>query len=154
MCLLDAVLDWDTSGARCTSTSHRALHNPLRAYDRLGATCGIEYAAQAMAVHGALVALATGVAAPRGYLASVRGVELQVDRLDDVEEILLASVERLAGDEHTVLYQFALTGVDGSALQVAGSGAASAGRVLVTGRAAIAFDTGNFGLLHRSNGHS
>ena len=56
MCLLDAVLHWDSQHLVCCATSHRHAGNPLRQFDRLGAACGIEYAAQAMAVHGVLVA--------------------------------------------------------------------------------------------------
>ena len=56
MCLLDAVLHWDSQHLVCCATSHRQAGNPLRQFDRLGAACGIEYAAQAMAVHGVLVA--------------------------------------------------------------------------------------------------
>ena len=56
MCLLDYVEAWDRERIRCRASSHRAADNPLRAYGRLGAACGIEYAAQAMAVHGALLA--------------------------------------------------------------------------------------------------
>ncbi|HZO20959.1 MAG TPA: hypothetical protein VFB37_00560 [Steroidobacteraceae bacterium] len=142
MCLLEEVLDWDASGVRCATTTHRALHNPLRGFGRLGSACGVEYAAQAMAVHGALVASASGVAARRGLLASVRGVELHVERLDDVDESLVASVERLASDDQTALYQFTLRAVESSALRVAGSGLPAQGRLLVSGRAAIAFSPG------------
>ncbi|MBV8741496.1 MAG: hypothetical protein JOZ12_06890, partial [Sinobacteraceae bacterium] len=56
MCLLEEVLSWDATHAQCRSSTHRRADNPLRAYDRLGAACGVEYAAQAMAVHGALMA--------------------------------------------------------------------------------------------------
>ena len=56
MCLLDAVLAWDSGQIHCRASSHRQPDNPLRAAARLGAACGIEYAAQAMAVHGALLA--------------------------------------------------------------------------------------------------
>ena len=97
MCLLDEVLYWDAIRIRCRSASHRTPDNPLRAHGRLGAACGIEYAAQAMAVHGALVAasapLASAIsanvrgsigAAAVGYLASVRNVTLHVARLDDL----------------------------------------------------------------------
>ena len=124
MCLLDEVLAWDTTTTRCRSSTHRSVHNPLRAYGRLGAACGIEYAAQTMAVHGALVAAAAGLSAPRGLLASVRGVRLNVDHLDEVEGDLITSVERVAGDEVTALYEFAVC---------------AAAEVLVSGRAAIAF---------------
>jgi predicted hotdog family 3-hydroxylacyl-ACP dehydratase len=70
MCLLDDVLSWDASRIRCRSASHRTPDNPLRAHGRLGAACGIEYAAQAMAVHGALV----GASAP---LASTMAINLR-----------------------------------------------------------------------------
>jgi predicted hotdog family 3-hydroxylacyl-ACP dehydratase len=54
MCLLDEVLDWNAQHIRCRTATHRALDNPLRSHGRLGTACGIEYAAQAMALHGAL----------------------------------------------------------------------------------------------------
>jgi len=119
MCLLDAVLSWDATRIRCRSASHRTPDNPLRAHGRLGAACGIEYAAQAMAVHGALVAasaplastITTNVrgsigAAAVGYLASVRNVTFHVTRLDDLTGDLVAAAERVTGDGRTVLYEF------------------------------------------------
>src|SRR5882762_5208513 len=56
MCLLDEVIAWSEARVSCRSSTHRESDNPLRAHGRLGIACGIEYAAQAMAVHGALVA--------------------------------------------------------------------------------------------------
>jgi len=125
MCLLDEVLAWDTNQTRCRSSTHRRADNPLRAYGRLGAACGIEYAAQTMAVHGALVASATGAVAPPGFLASVRGVRMQVARLDDVDHDLIMLVNRIAGDDGTAIYEFSVR---------------AAGRLLLSGRAAIAFN--------------
>src|ERR1700724_1938939 len=137
MCLLDEVLSWDATGIRCRSATHRSADNPLRLHGRLGAACGIEYAAQAMAVHGALMAasapLASTVAtsvrgslgAVLGYLASVRNVVLYVPRLDDLESDLIAAAQRITGDGRTVLYEFSVS----SALQV-----------LLSGRASIVFD--------------
>jgi predicted hotdog family 3-hydroxylacyl-ACP dehydratase len=117
MCLLDAVTAWDDRQIQCLSTSHRSPANPLRAQGRLGAACGVEYAAQAMAVHGALVgesrAGATDSSAPRaGYLASIRSVTLHVDRLDTLTSPLLISAERITGDDNTVLYSFSVTAGD------------------------------------------
>lgn len=107
MCLLDGVLQWDAAGIRCVSRSHRDARNPLRRAGRLSAVSGIEYAAQAMAVHGALAAL--GGARPRaGYLASLRGVVCRVDRLDDLEGDLIVEAEHLAGDDARVTYQFSV----------------------------------------------
>jgi len=111
MCLLDRIDAWDSERIRCMASSHRAADNPLRAHGRLGAACGIEYAAQAMAAHGGLLAAGTAVAdkSPRsGYLASVRGVEWHVPRLDDIEADLSVEAERLSGDDNTVLYGFSV----------------------------------------------
>jgi len=121
MCLLDAVREWSPARIRCASASHRRADHPLRADGRLGAACGIEYAAQAMAVHGALMA---GDDAPprQGFLASVRGVEFKVDQLDDIAGELDIEAERLSGDDHNILYRFELRGD---------------GRVLLAGRAAV-----------------
>jgi predicted hotdog family 3-hydroxylacyl-ACP dehydratase len=69
MCLLDAVVSWDADRIRCVSRTHRDPDNPLRAGAELDAVCGIEYAAQAMALHGGL-ALSAGAPTPAGYLAS------------------------------------------------------------------------------------
>ncbi|HWF99147.1 MAG TPA: hypothetical protein VN691_08150 [Steroidobacteraceae bacterium] len=124
MCLLEEVLTWDNVRIRCRATSHRLASNPLRAGGRLGAVCGVEYAGQAMAVHGAIMAAISGQQARPGYLASLRNLVLHVTRLDDLPEDLIASAERLAGDDGTVLYHFAVS---------------SAGRELLSGRASIVF---------------
>ncbi|MDE2050202.1 MAG: hotdog family protein [Gammaproteobacteria bacterium] len=124
MCLLEEVLSWDTGRIRCRATSHRMADNPLRAHGRLGAACGVEYAAQAMAVHGAIMAQTTGATARAGLLTSVRNLVLLVNRLDDLETDLIASAERIAGDEGSTLYEFTVS---------------SAGRELLSGRAGIVF---------------
>jgi predicted hotdog family 3-hydroxylacyl-ACP dehydratase len=108
MCLLDQVLSWDTHGIVCRTSSHRAASNPLRAHGRLGAACAIEYAAQAIAVHGALLQPTCDERAALGLLASARQVELFVSRLDDIEQELRVSARRLHSDEHGALYSFAL----------------------------------------------
>jgi predicted hotdog family 3-hydroxylacyl-ACP dehydratase len=111
MCLLDRVLAWDANQISCEASSHRSSSNPLRAHGRLGASCGIEYAAQVMAVHGALIAttLAPSARQQAGYLASVRSVKLHTDRLDTVDSPLTIQAERLSGDSNIILYQFSVT---------------------------------------------
>ena len=105
MCLLENVLEWSEQRIVCEALSHADPANPLRAAERLGAAVGVEYAAQAMAVHGAL--LAQSDAAPtQGYLTSVRGLALHVDRLDDLAGPLRITAERLSGDTRLILYQF------------------------------------------------
>lgn len=107
MCLLDGVVSWDENRIRCVSRSHLDTGNPLRAGGRLPAVCGIEYAAQAMAVHGGLAGGAR--ARPRaGYLASVRNMVCRRERLDDLEADLVVEAERVMGDEDRVIYEFRL----------------------------------------------
>ncbi|MGN6229578.1 MAG: hotdog family protein [Trinickia sp.] len=105
MCLLDEVVRWDDETIECIATSHREPHNPLRKDGRLGAVCGIEYAAQAMAVHGA--ALGAQSNRPRaGFLASVRSVKMSVARLDTFATPLDVTAARIGGDADNVLYRF------------------------------------------------
>lgn len=127
MCLLDGVETWDQQRIQCRASSHRAVDNPLRAYDRLGAACGIEYAAQAMAVHGALQTPQDGPGARVGYLVSVRGVQLHVSRLDDIAADLLVEADCITRSENNILYQFSIS---------------AAGRPLLEGRAAVVLDAG------------
>ena len=95
--------------SRCRATSHRLADNPLRAHGRLGAACGVEYAAQAMAVHGAIMAHTSGTKARAGLLMSVRSLVLAVTRLDDLATDLIAGAARLAGDEGSTLYEFTVS---------------------------------------------
>ena len=124
MCLLDAVQEWSETAITCRANSHTLPNNPLRAADRLGAANGIEYAAQAMAIHGALLAN-TNDQPRQGYLTSVRSVQLHVARLDDLLGELTVQAERLSGDANNILYQFAVS---------------HAGRCLLEGRAAVVLD--------------
>jgi predicted hotdog family 3-hydroxylacyl-ACP dehydratase len=108
MCLLDEVAAWNETTIRCVARGHVDPANPLRAGAELPALCGIEYAAQAMAVHGRLSAAVA--AKPRaGYLASVSDVLCRVRRLDDLDAELVIEAEKLAGDEARVQYGFTIT---------------------------------------------
>ena len=105
MHLLDGVLSWDADRIRCSSRTHRDRQNPLRMDGQLSALCGIEYAAQAMAVHGVLVG--NVASRPRmGYLASLREVSCSRATLDDLEGDLIVEAERLMGEESHVIYSF------------------------------------------------
>ena len=127
MCLLDAVLRWDETSIRCLSRRYARPDSPLRRKDgALGAVCGIEFAVQAMAAHGFLVA--TGVGRPSvGYLVSLRDVRLRTIRLDNVNGDLIIDAERLMGDAHGATYRFVIAVAD----------AGRAGREVVRGRATV-----------------
>jgi predicted hotdog family 3-hydroxylacyl-ACP dehydratase len=107
MCLLDGVLECDAQRIRCVSNTHRDTNNPMRSGNELLALCGIEYAAQAMAVHGAWDAKFDNK--PRaGYLAALRDVACHRMRLDDLGDDLIIEAEKMMGDEARVIYQFAI----------------------------------------------
>jgi predicted hotdog family 3-hydroxylacyl-ACP dehydratase len=107
MCLLDEVIAWDATTIKCRTASHRESDNPLARGGGLATICGIEYAAQAMAVHGRL-ANTIGLRPAAGFLASVREVRCEVERLDLLRGDLVITAERLLGDTARVIYRFAL----------------------------------------------
>ena len=138
MCLLARLEAWDAQRIVCAASNHRDAGHPLRTRSGLLAPCAIEYAAQAMALHGALIGQATGTPATPGYLASARGVRLQVLRLDDLafdaadtssdhaRDELRIEATRQAGDARQILYAFTVS---------------HAGRPVADGRAAVVLNT-------------
>jgi predicted hotdog family 3-hydroxylacyl-ACP dehydratase len=106
MCLLEEVLEWDEGTVACRAISHRDPANPLRTEAGLAAVIGVEYAAQAVAAHGAL---SQGTEKPRsGYLASLRDVECTVERLDTEPGDLVVRATRVAAESGRLLYDFAI----------------------------------------------
>ena len=105
MCLLDSVRSWDTKSITCLASSRHDADHPLASDDRLDTVCGIEYAAQAMAVHGGLIA---GRRSAAGYLASVRDVICHTARLDLSREDIEVTATLLAADTAGSIYTFVL----------------------------------------------
>ena len=121
MVLLDRVLEWDAQSISCGTRSHLDAHNPLRDPGGLPVWAGVEYAAQAAAVHGTLLA---GAAPRRGYLALARDVRPHCERLDSIEGELVVRVALVHADPAGAIYDFELT---------------CATRVLLTGRATLMY---------------
>lgn len=122
MCLLGRIVDWTDDRLRCTATI--ADGHPLAMDGRLPSTALIEYAAQAMAAHGRLVAGATTAPPRPGMLVGIRSTTL-AQRWVDARGLAI-TVERRSGDEVNVLYDF----VVGDA----------AGPVLASGRAIVVLE--------------
>ena len=120
MCLWDEVLAWDAQGVRLRACNHRDSAHPLRHRGRLHAVHLCEYGAQAMAVHGGLLAEGAGV--KPGMLVALRGVELHVDRIDDLPGALEVEARCLMADATSSQYRFLIT---------------HQGDVLAQGRAAV-----------------
>jgi predicted hotdog family 3-hydroxylacyl-ACP dehydratase len=121
MCLLDRVTGHSEQSIQCTTDTHRNPDNPLRRAGQVSALHLAEYAAQAMAVHGALTA--DGNARP-GMLAALRDIRLQVERIDTIEAELIVRATRRLAQLQGSLYDFSVH---------------SEGRLLCEGRTAIAF---------------
>jgi len=106
MCLLDEVLEWDEHTIVCRASGHRDPANPLRSGNGLSAVIGVEYAAQAVAVHGGL---STSSSKPElGYLAALRDIVFSVARLDGERGDLVVSATRVAAESGRLLYDFRL----------------------------------------------
>lgn len=131
MCLLDRMVAWDEGRIECLASGHRNPAHPLRSRSGLMAGTAIEYAAQAAALHGGLLAESSGRAAPPGYLASARDVRLAAWRLDNLpateSDQLRIVAERQAGDTGRLLYAFRIE---------------HAGREVASGRLAVVLDAG------------
>ncbi len=122
MCLLDRVDSWNAHTIVCSATSHRHGDNPLRSRGRLHAICGVEYAAQAMAVHGSLRHITSPDKPSVGFLATVRDLQLFVDRLDSIKEALIIEAQEQNNLQGIFVYRFVIT---------------AAATALLTGRVAI-----------------
>lgn len=107
MCLLAGVTRWDATRISCVAQSHCNISNPLAHNGKVRALCGIEFAAQAMAVHGGLTG-AVGQRPRAGLLVSVRDVIAKVEYLSDHNEDLLIEAEQLMSQQSSVCYNFTL----------------------------------------------
>lgn len=106
MCLLDQVDDWDDNAIHCRGLRHRDSDHVLRRAGQLSALHLIEYGAQAMAIHGGLIARAEGKGVQPGFLALVRKASFSVQLLDEIQDDLCISATRLAGGEQGWTYDF------------------------------------------------
>jgi predicted hotdog family 3-hydroxylacyl-ACP dehydratase len=107
MCFLEAVEAWDEHSARCTTRTHLDAAHPLRRGGQLAALHLVEYGAQAMAVHGGLLARRnTGGKAAPGMLTSLRDCVLHVQRVDDIDRALTVVARKLFASAAGWMYQF------------------------------------------------
>ncbi len=125
MCLLDAMESCSADEIVCRITNHTDAHNPLRLDGMLPGASALEYASQAMALHGSLAA--RGRPPSAGFLASARDLRLHAARLDTATAPLRVHARRLAGDSGQAMYRFELR--DGN------------GALLVDGRTTVVLDT-------------
>jgi len=103
MCLLDEVQSWDATRIVCLAAAPTADH-PLARGPTVSAIVAVEYAAQAAAVHGALL---DGEARPRpGMLAKLTDVELAELVLGRAGGKLVVNAELLSRADSGCMYRF------------------------------------------------
>jgi predicted hotdog family 3-hydroxylacyl-ACP dehydratase len=127
MCLIDRV---DFQGGQriiCSTMQHLSATNPLRTPNGLSSLHGIEFAAQAMAAHGALTE--PGDERPRvGLLLSARDCVFHRQRLDDIAGPLVIEAVQMGTSDQTRLYRFKVS---------------AQGETVVEGRAAVMLRAGS-----------
>ncbi len=104
MCLLDSVVSWNENTIVCQSLSHQNPHNPLIKNGKLSAIHAVEYAAQAMAVHGCMLSRAKGEQMKPGYLAALKEVQLHMTHLDGISEPLTIKADQLMAGGGNLMY--------------------------------------------------
>ena len=112
MCLLDEVLSWDEEQIQCLTNSHLDPNNPLRNQDGLSAIALVEYGAQAMAVHGGLVASRNGEHLDEGYLAALRDIRLKDRQVDNIASALIVEAKKIMAAQGNMIYEFSVRAND------------------------------------------
>ena len=103
MCFLDAVTNWDIENICCSATAPGSGH-PLMRNGKVSAVVAIEYAAQATALHGALLDAATHPKA--GMLAKLRVIDLHCAWFPANKNLLTVHANLLSRTAGGCLYSF------------------------------------------------
>ena len=106
MCLLNEVIEADSDSLTALASSHLDDDNPLRLEGRIATVNGIEYAAQAMAIHGSLLSSASLETPQAGYIATVRNIEMRTEFIPETGASLLIKVQQLMSNNNGFTYQF------------------------------------------------
>jgi len=128
MCLLERIERWDESSVTVATSTHRDPANPLAGRSGLPSIHLCEYGAQAMAVHGGLMARSEGRRAAPGLLVSLRDVELHRDFVHDLDGELQVEARRIQASESAWQYSFRVL---------------HAGTLLAQGRAVVSAASGS-----------
>lgn len=106
MCLWQRIEAADANSIRLATASHADPTHPLRSEGQLRAIHLAEYGAQAMAVHGGLLARLTATPVRQGFLVALRGLDLALARIDDLPGELVCEARLLAAGDDSQQYAF------------------------------------------------
>ena len=128
MRLIDCIVSYDEQRIVCESDSHRAADHPLADGGTLSIVAGLEYGAQAMAIHGGLLATMAQPPCTRarhGFLVAASDLMWSVERLDACASPLIIEAVSELGSDKQVAYRFEIRAAD---------------LTLLTGRASVWLD--------------
>jgi len=109
MCLLNKITSWDENSICCEANDIHTATHPLRHRGKFTALAMLELGAQAMAVHGGVLARKESKPVKPGYLAAIRNARFHLTIADATEtKPLLIEATRLHGDERGQLYEFSI----------------------------------------------
>ena len=112
MCLLERVEDWNETNIVCYSNSHLLSDNPLRRKESLSSIHLLEYAAQAMAVHGGLHDREKGLKMTEGYLAALRDVKINLCDISQQTDELRIEADQILSQAGNMIYSFSVSAAD------------------------------------------
>ncbi|MEE4303202.1 MAG: hypothetical protein V2J19_03535 [Wenzhouxiangella sp.] len=108
MVLIDEVVSHDDARITCRAETGPLENHPLARKGVLPASALAEYGAQAMAVHGSLLA-ATDAPPLEGRLVALPELELGLAALDEPAELVIHA-ERIGGSAVGEVYEFRILG--------------------------------------------
>ncbi len=112
MCLLDQVESWDEEHIVCNTLTHQLTDNPLRKNEHLHVVHGLEYGAQAMAVHGGLLARKNNEKMKPGYLVAIRNAKFHIDHLESIKTALTVKAHQLLVSDGSLIYEYSISSDD------------------------------------------
>lgn len=113
MCLLESVTEYDATRIACTVRDHHDHAHPLRHDGHLPITAGIEYAAQAMALHAILTRQNSAVSNTTAMLVQLSDVRWSCDALDQHIAPLVIRAEQTNALGNSANYHFQLLDKEG-----------------------------------------
>lgn len=123
MVLIDEIITASDTRIECGAHIADPANHPLTHAGTLPATALAEFGAQAMAVHGGVLAQASGAPPRQGLLAALSRLELALSHIDAPCRLVIAA-EQLMHDNNGQIYEFTVS---------------SEGDVLARGQATVMF---------------
>lgn len=109
MCLIQNIIDWSESTICCSTTAHLDADNILAIDSRLPAWSGIEYIAQALALHGVLLKGAEEqLVIQKAFVATIQTAEIFTDDISQYPGALTIQATIIFSQENSAVFDCSL----------------------------------------------